>query len=605
MAEDTSAAATSVLEKKVTSAESPDTSSVQDGGDAVVKSADASGDATAAKESEKSESATEDKPAESSAPAESEEAADKTEGAAAAVGEGEGEGEGEAPAAEPEAGANGTPAASTKKSNGKRKSTSVPEHKGKKLNRKKSAARITHLDAQPGEHYLARQKGWSAWPSVICDEEMLPQSLLATRPVTTKQLDGTYRPDYADGGKRVHERTFPIMYLHTNEFSWISNTGITPLDTSTCKDISEKGKSKNLLAAYQVAAENHDLQWYKDMLEEHQRALQQDEEEREARVAAKATKQDKKKRKSMDVSDQQEDEEMEEAGEEKRKTTKKRKKDVESEGESDKPIKTPKTATKLKLTTPKTPATGEITGKKAAGGRAAKAKGAAAKKGGKAAASDEETLAEKPKDAGKKAVDMQEAKAQRENQVRWLRHKLQKGFLSDKAPEEDELETMSGYIRKLESYQDLEVSIIRATKINKVLKAIIKLGSIPKDEEFNFRGRAVNILVKWKDVLGKDVPAAVAGPAAGSETPAAESKKKEGSKPAANGVHKQVNGKVEEAAAASPETPADKDVDMPDAPEGSAAGEEEKEEKEEKEKSGSPTSAKEEESSKEAVEATT
>lgn len=113
--------------------------------------------------------------------------------------------------------ANGTPA-SSRKSNGsaKKKSTSVPEHKTKKLNKKKSRV-MTHLDAQPGEYYFARLKGYPPWPSVICDEEMLPQILLSTRPVTTKQPDGTYREAYADGGKRAYERTFPIMFLHTNE----------------------------------------------------------------------------------------------------------------------------------------------------------------------------------------------------------------------------------------------------------------------------------------------------------------------------------------------------------------------------------------------------
>lgn len=118
------------------------------------------------------------------------------------------------PAASP--GANGTPSLK-KSSNGKRKSSGVPEHKSKKLSKKKSAARITHLDAQPGEYYFARLKSYAPWPSIICDEEMLPQTLLSTRPVTTKQKDGTYGPAYSDGGKRVHERTFPIMFLQTNE----------------------------------------------------------------------------------------------------------------------------------------------------------------------------------------------------------------------------------------------------------------------------------------------------------------------------------------------------------------------------------------------------
>ena len=104
------------------------------------------------------------------------------------------------------------------KSNGKRKSSSgVPEHKGKKLNKKKSMPKMTHLDAQPGEYYFARLKSYPPWPSIICDEDMLPQSLLSTRPVTTKQLDGTYREAYADGGKKAHDRTFPIMFLETNE----------------------------------------------------------------------------------------------------------------------------------------------------------------------------------------------------------------------------------------------------------------------------------------------------------------------------------------------------------------------------------------------------
>jgi len=125
-----------------------------------------------------------------------------------------------APAADTqEADANGTPARSSKKqANGKRKSTGgVPEHKSKKLNKKKSMQKITHLDAQPGDYYFARLKSYPPWPSIVCDEEMLPQTLLTTRPVTTKQQDGTYRADYADGGKKAHERTYPIMFLQTNE----------------------------------------------------------------------------------------------------------------------------------------------------------------------------------------------------------------------------------------------------------------------------------------------------------------------------------------------------------------------------------------------------
>ncbi|KAN0072969.1 hypothetical protein V8E54_009083 [Elaphomyces granulatus] len=444
--------------------------------------------------------------------------------------------------------ANGTPASAKKATNAKRKSTGgVAEHKTKKLNRKKSQPRITHLDANPGNYYLARLKSYPPWPAIICDEEMLPQTLLNTRPVTTKQADGSYRESYADGGKRAHERTFPIMFLETNEFAWIPNTDLTPLDTETCKDVSEKSKTKPLLAAYKVAAENHDLQYFKSLLADHQRAVQLEAEEREAKAAAKAAAkaqkdEKKKKRKSIEVAEEPEDGELgedQEAGK-KVKSAKKRKKDVESDGENEKPVKTPKTTTKLKLTTPKTPATAETTKKAAATPKSTKAK--MSSKAAKVSPSDEETAVETPKEP-EKQIDPQEAKAKKQKEILFIRHKLQKGFLSrDQAPKEDEMAIMSNYIVKLEAHAELEVSIIRATKINKVLKAIIKLDSIPKDEEYQFRRRSIDILAKWKNLLDSDIPPA--GPATPAPAPApapAEAKSKD-SKPRANGVHRQDEG---------------------------------------------------------------
>jgi hypothetical protein len=101
--------------------------------------------------------------------------------------------------------------------NGKRKSVGgVPEHKSKKVTKKKSMPTL-HLDCKPGEHYWARLKGYPPWPAIICDEQMLPESLLASRPVSTTRPDGTLRDDFKEGGKNAKERTFPIMFLSTNE----------------------------------------------------------------------------------------------------------------------------------------------------------------------------------------------------------------------------------------------------------------------------------------------------------------------------------------------------------------------------------------------------
>lgn len=98
----------------------------------------------------------------------------------------------------------------------------------------------------------------------------------------------------------------------------------------------EKGKAKALLAAYQVAAEGHDLQYFKTMLDEHAAAMQADIEAKEARdaeKAAKAAKADKKRRKSEAKADEDVDMEDADADPEPKKSSKKRKKEVDSDDE--------------------------------------------------------------------------------------------------------------------------------------------------------------------------------------------------------------------------------------------------------------------------------
>jgi hypothetical protein len=112
-----------------------------------------------------------------------------------------------------------------------------------------------------------------------------------------------------------------------------------------------------------------------------------------------------------------------------------------------------------------------------------------------------------------------------QKEVLFLRHRLQKGLLTrDSEPKEDEMKMMSDYISKLEGFPDLEVSIIRATKINKVLKALLKLEHIPKEDEFKFKPRSQTLLDKWNKLLASD------------GTPAAES---------ANGVNGTAEAKPE------------------------------------------------------------
>jgi hypothetical protein len=80
--------------------------------------------------------------------------------------------------------------------------------------------------------------------------------------------------------------------------------------------------------------------------------------------------------------------------------------------------------------------------------------------------------------------------------------------------DEAELEGLSHYLDKLKEFTDLEASIIRETKINKVLKAILKLDTIPRETEFNFKPRSQALLDKWNKLLANNAAAAPAPTAA-------------------------------------------------------------------------------------------
>lgn len=175
-----------------------------------------------------------------------------------------------------------------------KQSASDPEHKGKRLIRKslKSKMKMTHTDAKPGDYFYVRLKGYPLWPAIVCDESMLPIALLKSRPVTAARQDGTYCDDYEDGGSKVKDRTFPVMYPHTFEFGWIPNYDLIDLDFEDVKNVPANMK-KDLYAAYQLAAEQHDLDYFKDSLKgfmEMKEAAQAKRANREADKAAKKVK---------------------------------------------------------------------------------------------------------------------------------------------------------------------------------------------------------------------------------------------------------------------------------------------------------------------------
>lgn len=307
--------------------------------------------------------------------------------------------------------------------------------------------------------------------------------------------------------------------------------------------------TKDLAQAWQIASEGHDLAYFKNILKtwqeeearfeqearEEEERLAKEAEERaaeEAKAAAAEESQEKKPKKSRKSKGGNDDVDMVDA--DGTKSAKKRKKDAESDAEgkvsfafsyvpttftdSRQPKKTPKVT---KLNAPKTP-NGESSAKKSA----PKSK----KKVVQAPKEEEE--------AEKEQLTEAQEHERREKAILYLRHRLQKGFLGSNAPQGADLEAMAGFFTQLEGHHDLEPSIIRTTKVHKVLKAIIKLSSIPKDEEYNWKLRSAALLEIWNKRMEADrdtAPPSATEPKASSSLPVAGGEKEESAASATNG----------------------------------------------------------------------
>lgn len=115
--------------------------------------------------------------------------------------------------------------------------------------------------------------------------------------------------------------------------AWMPNTDLTPLDPASIDTDDTKGKSKPLVAAFAKASEDNDLQHFKDMLADHQKAVK---EEQEAQAERDAKKSAKGKRKSVDTAaaaDDEDEMDIDEDEEEPKPKSKKRKKEADSDGE--------------------------------------------------------------------------------------------------------------------------------------------------------------------------------------------------------------------------------------------------------------------------------
>jgi hypothetical protein len=142
-----------------------------------------------------------------------------------------------------------------------------------------------------------------------------------------------------------------VSIANVDDSAWQINTELQPFDIEEVKKEVEAGnttkKTKALWEAYEIAAEEPDLDWFKDMLNKHDQALQEEMEKVAIDEQEKAVKKEKKteksgKRKSIAAVDDSDDIDIDETPEDgaasakKAKPSKKRKKEVESDGEQEK-----------------------------------------------------------------------------------------------------------------------------------------------------------------------------------------------------------------------------------------------------------------------------
>jgi len=136
-------------------------------------------------------------------------------------------------------------------------------------------------------------------------------------------------------------------------------------------------------------------------------------------------------------------------------------------------------------------------------------------------------------------------------------------------PKEEDMQFMSEFFTRLERFTEMDASILRATRIYKVPRAILRMESIPREEEFNFKSRSQGLLDQWNKLLAAE-PAPVEGGSNGVNG----KEEKKAVKPESNGADEKA-----EKASADEKTatePVEKKEDVADT-KGSEATEEEEE----------------------------
>ncbi|CDW99151.1 hypothetical protein [Sporisorium scitamineum] len=141
------------------------------------------------------------------------------------------------------------------------------------------------------------------------------------------------------------------------------------------------------------------------------------------------------------------------------------------------------------------------------------------------------TKPEKPSSKGAAATNGENDKSEESldpetKKVKEWRHKVQKVFLGkDGTINAEDMPSADATFKVVEEYEGMMADHLRTTKIGKVMKRVMQLAEIPRDDEFHFKERAEKLCAKWGAIMASGDGAAAApkdSSAEGSGQPAKE-----------------------------------------------------------------------------------
>ncbi|OLL22125.1 PWWP domain-containing protein2 [Neolecta irregularis DAH-3] len=329
----------------------------------------------------------------------------------------------------------------------------------------------------PGTLVLGKIKGYPWWPGIACflvTDEQVTEEAIKLKPANKSEI-------------------YAVYFFPDANYLWASKSEVKPLRPEEIDNFLKLGKgSKDLKDAYKMATKPPTLQQITDFVKNGFSA---------AAGNAESDHEEIEEEEDIDMHESNDDgeavppeDEEEPVAKPKKKTpvSKKRKKSESVDGDEDEEPKKKPRKTPAKRTPSKTPA------KKATNGKSKVTQKSAQKDRRKITNSDEEV---EPVEKVLPSPD------KIEKDVLFVRHKLQKALLSAGAEiKPEDMLNVKSQLEKLSKFDGLTSPILKATKIGKVLKRIVNLVEIPRDEELKIKEGAQNILDQWRKLADSGSP---------------------------------------------------------------------------------------------------